>query len=147
MRVRQSVLKAIPGDPEVHPEGFNYNEGDHSLSVGDGLFGSVNPEVLEFEVSGLNVVHSWLRYRMKGGAGRKSSPLDDIRPERWSSAFTTELLELLWVLEDTVAEYPRIAELLAQVVAGECLGRDALPEPPAGLRKPPSGKPAMGSLF
>ena len=58
-----------------------------------------------------------------------------------------ELLELLWVLEATVAEYPRMAELLAQVVAGECLGRDALPEPPAGLRKPPTGRAAMGSLF
>lgn len=140
-------LKAIPGDLEGYPEGFSYNQGDHSLSVGDGLFGPVSPKVFEFEVSGLKVVHSWLRYRMKGGAGRKSSPLDDIRPERWTSQFTTELLELLWVLEATVAEYPRMAELLAQVVAGECLGREALPEPPAGLRKPPSGRPEMGSLF
>ena len=29
---------------------------------------------------------------MRKGAGKKSSPLDDIRPERWTSRFTTELL-------------------------------------------------------
>jgi hypothetical protein len=56
---------------------------------------------------------------MRSGAGRKSSPLDDIRPERWTSQLTEELLELLWVLEATVAMFPALAELLESVVAGE----------------------------
>src|SRR5450756_3131581 len=77
-----------------------------TLHVGGGEFSPVALEVFEFEVSGLKVVQSWLKYRMKKGAGRKSSPLDDIRPDHWTSHFTTELLELLWVLEATLAVYP-----------------------------------------
>ena len=103
------------------------------------MFAPVAPDVCGFEVSGLKVVPSWLGYRMKRGAGRKSSPLDDIRPERWSARFTTELLELLWVLEATVAFYPEQAELLDAVVAGDCLRADDLPLVPAGSRRPPAG--------
>lgn len=54
---------------------------------------------------------------MKDGAGRRSSPLDEIRPERWTPAFTEEFLELLWVLEATVAKYPALESLLDRVVA------------------------------
>jgi Type ISP C-terminal specificity domain len=79
-------------------------------------FAPVGPEVYNFEVSGLKVVQSWLGYRMKKAKGKKSPPLDDIRPEKWTGEFTTELLELLWVLEATVARYPAQAELLAAVV-------------------------------
>ena len=79
----------------------------------------LTPKIYEFEVSGLKVVQSWLGYRMRNGAGRKSSPLDDIRPACWTSAFTTELLELLWVLEATVAVYPEQDSLLKAVIDGE----------------------------
>ena len=88
-------VKAVPGDPDGYPHSFDYNDGTQTLHVGEGAFEPVAPEVFEFEVSGLKVVRSWLKYRMKKGAGRKSSPLDDIRPERWTGQFTTELLELL----------------------------------------------------
>ena len=74
----------------------------------------------EFEVSGLKVVPSWLKYRMKQGAGKKSSPLDALRPVHWTSQFTTELLELLWVLEETVKYYPEQKRLLKAVVATDC---------------------------
>ncbi len=129
--------KPVPGDPDGYPESFRYNDTTQTLHVGDGKFRPVAPEVFEFEVSGLKVVQSWLKYRMKQGAGRKSSPLDDIRPERWTSQFTTELLELLWVLEATVAGYPEQAELLEQVVSGECFQSDELPPVPEEMRKPP----------
>ena len=72
-------------------------------------------EVYNFEVSGLKVVQSWLGYRMKNPKGKKSSPLDKIGPEAWTGDFTTELLELLWILEATISEYPRQAKLLAAV--------------------------------
>jgi hypothetical protein len=52
---------------------------------------------------------------MRDPKGKRSSPLDEIRPERWTGAFTTELLELLWILEATIAEYPRQAKLLTAV--------------------------------
>jgi len=53
--------------------------------------------------------------------GKKSSPLDQIVPETWTGDFTTELLELLWVLEATVDVYPQQAELLKAVVRKKTL--------------------------
>ena len=127
----------VPGDTDGYPETFSYNDETGTLHVGAGEFAPVPPEIFAFEVSGLKVVQSWLKYRMKKGAGRKSSPLDDIRPERWTSLFTTELLELLWVLEATLATYPLQAQLLEEVIAGDCFHADELPEVPDEMRKPP----------
>ncbi|MDP2896738.1 MAG: type ISP restriction/modification enzyme [bacterium] len=140
-------IKAVPGDPDGYPECFDYNDATQTLHVGDGQFRPVAREVFEFEVSGLKVVQSWLKYRMKKGAGKKSSPLDDIRPERWTSQFTTELLELLWVLEATVEGYPGQAKLLGALVAGPCFRADELPEVPEEMRKPPSARPSGDTLF
>ena len=128
---------AIPVDADGYPETFAYNDETRTLYVGAGEFAPVEPELYAFEVSGLKVVQSWLKYRMKKGAGRKSSPLDNIRPERWTSQFTTELLELLWVLEATLAAYPEQAQLLQEVVEGDCFQADELPEVPEEMRRPP----------
>ena len=128
--------KAVPGDANGYPEDFDYNDATRTIRVGEGEFTPVAPEVYGFEVSGLKVVQSWLKYRMKKGAGRKSSPLDDIRPQSWTSRFTTELLELLWVLEETVAGYPAQAELLDAVLEGECFRADELPPVPDEMREP-----------
>ena len=120
-----------------YPEDFEYNESRQTLRVGAGAFGPVRPEVWEFSVSGFQVVKSWLGYRMRKGAGKKSSPLDEIRPTRWTAQFTRELLELLWVLEGTVKRWPKLAELLEAVVAGECFGAQELPEPEVWEREAP----------
>ena len=82
--------------------------------------------------------------RERGGVGRKSSPLDDIRPQRWTAAFTNELLDLLWVLEATVALQPEQARLLDAAAAGDCLTADDLPPVPEELRHPP--KPEAGKV-
>jgi hypothetical protein len=129
-------IKPVPADPDGYPEGFEYNDATRTLHVGNGEFRPVAPEVYEFEVSGLKVVQSWLKYRMKHGGGKKSSPLDDIHPECWTSEFTTELLELLWVLEATLAEYPAQADLLESVIKGSCFNADELPAVPDAARKP-----------
>ncbi len=139
--------KAVPGYSDGYPEDFDYNENTRTLRVGEGEFAPVAPEVFMFEVSGLKVVQSWLKYRMKRGAGKKSSPLDDIRPERWSSQFTTELLELLWVLETTIEGYPEQAKLLEDVISGECFTADELPPVPEQMRKPPKARTAETDLF
>ncbi|MCL6560462.1 MAG: DNA methyltransferase, partial [Firmicutes bacterium] len=144
---KAKCVKAVPGDPDGYPESFEYNDAAQTLRVGDGQFAPVAPQVFEFEVSGLKVVQSWLKYRMKKGAGKKSSPLDDIRPERWTSQFTTELLELLWVLEATVAGYPEQAELLEAVVAGECFRAGELPAVPEWMREPPKRGVQGGGVF
>lgn len=131
-------VKPVPGDAANYPEKYAYNEVTKKLRVGAGEFAPVQPAVYEFEVSGLKVVQSWLRYRMKRGHGRKSSPLDDIRPERWTNQFTTELLELLWVLEATVEQYPAQARLLERVLEGPLFTEDELPTVPEYMRKPPA---------
>ena len=61
-------------------------------------------------------------------------------PERWTSEFTTELLELLWVLETTVEGYPKQQELLESVLAGDCFRADELPGVPDEMRKPPKAQ-------
>jgi hypothetical protein len=139
-------VKPVPGDAAGYPDKYEYNVATKILHVGDGEFAPVAPEVYDFEVSGLKVVQSWLKYRLKKGGGKKSSPLDDIRPERWTGEFTTELLELLWVLEASLAEYPAQAKLLSAVVKGPCFKADELPAVPDAARKPPS-RPAAKGLF
>ena len=139
--------KAVPGDADSYPEAFHYADETQTLHVGAGEFAPVAPAVYRFEVSGLKVVQSWLGYRMKKGAGKKSSPLDDIHPERWTGQFTTELLELLWVLEATLASYPEQACLLDAIIEGPCFQAADLPPVPADMRKPPSAPPVVESLL
>lgn len=138
--------KAVPGDPGGYPESFEYNEPTQTLRVGEGEFRPVAREVFKFEVSGLKVVQSWLKYRMKKGAGKKSSPLDDIRPNRWTSQFTTELLEVLWVLEATLETYPEQEKLLEEVIVGPCFQAKELPPVLPEYRKPPRSS-SVSSLF
>jgi hypothetical protein len=133
-------IKAVPDQQDGYPKEFGFVEESSTLRVGEGEFAPVSRELFEFEVSGLKVVQSWLRYRMKEGAGKKSSPLDDIRPERWTSQFTTELLEMLWVLEATLEGYPEQEALMDAVVKGECFQAAELPTVPEELRGPPKTK-------
>lgn len=131
------VTRAIPDTPEGYPEDHAYDPATRTLRVGGGELGPVSPEVWEFGVSGLRVVKSWLDYRMKEPSGRSSSPLDEIRPERWTIQMTHELLELLWVLEVTIAEQPRGAELLDRVVESDLFESGDLPKPTEEEKKPP----------
>ncbi len=140
-RGKARCVKAVPADHDGYPKSFHYEEPTRTLHVGEGEFSPVAPEVYEFEVSGLKVVQSWLKYRMKNGGGKKSSPLDDIHPECWTSQFTTELLELLWVLEVTVASYPEQAKLLEAITEGDCFTADEMPSVPHYTRKAPSRTP------
>ncbi len=139
-------VKAVPSHTDGYPEAFLYSGATRTLRVGAGEFAPIAPEVYDFDVSGLKVVQSWLKYRMKKGAGKKSSPLDDIRPQRWTSQFTTELLYLLWVLEATVASYPEQAKLLDAVLKGECFRADELPPVPEEMRKAPKAEKSATTL-
>ena len=139
--------KAVPGHVDGYPEVVEYNDTSRTLRVGEGEFSPVAPEIYKFEVSGFMVVRSWLKHRLKRGTGRKSSPLDDIRPECWTSQFTTELLDLLWVLEATVEGYSEQAKLLEAVVAGVWFQVDELPEVSEEMRKPASARAHDDGLF
>ncbi len=127
-------IRIVPQKASGYPEKFSYDAATRTLHVGYGAFAPVSPAVFEFEVSGLKVVQSWLKYRMKKGAGRKSSPLDDIRPESWAGWFSRELLELLWILEKTVAGYPAQETLLKAIVEGDCFQATEFPMPPERMR-------------
>ncbi len=129
-----TLVRAIPTGADAFPREFHYDEGSHELRIGSGVVGPVEPDVWEWSVSGLNVVSSWLGYRMRDGAGRarsSASPLDRLRPEAWPARYTTELLELLWVLEASVSEQPRQTALVDEICDGPLLDVAAILGPGA----------------
>ncbi len=121
--------------PSVMPESFSYHPDTEQLSVGDGIFAPVSPDVWSFEVSGLKVLQSWLGYRMQNSKGRKSSELDNIRPTRWTQS--SELLLLCSILEHTVEVTPQASDLLGRIVNGPLIAAADLPTPTPAQRKPP----------
>lgn len=141
---RARCVQAVPSDSDHYPVKYRYNAAKAELHIGEGdkagLFAPIEADVWEFEVSGLKVVQSWLGYRMARRRGRRSSPLDDIHPERWTAEMSRELLNLLWILEHTLEIYPQQADLLDRILAGPLIKASDLPPPlPADhpLRKPP----------
>ncbi len=141
------IIKGLSSNPAHYPDHYAYDEKVHEIVLGSGRFGPVKPDVWQFEVSGLKVVQSWLGYRMKKRAGKKSSPLDDIRPERWTPKMSDELLELLWVLEATLAMEPQLAAALDKVVSGPCIAVSDLPTSAEAERKAPLVVSTAGGLL
>lgn len=134
---KAQCTKAVSDQESEYPNEYYYEENNKNLHVGDGVFAPVPLEVWQFEVSGLKVVQSWLGYRMKDRSGKKSSPLDDIRPRVWTREFTRELLELLWVLERTTEGYPKQKQFLESVLEGELFTASELPTVPDEAREAP----------
>ena len=133
---------------EQYPVDFSYDPATLILLVGDGEFSPVGTEVLGYSISGLQVVRSWLNRRKLNGSGHKSSLLDEIRPEHWE--FTEELLELLWVLEATLALQPEGAALLHEVCSSDLFTQNELPTPSTEECQSPrtaaAGKQQLGLL-
>ena len=125
-----------------YPEICSYDAKTQVLRVGDGEFAPVQPEVWDYSVSGLQVVKAWLDRRKLNPSGKKSSPLDNIRPERWE--FAEELLELLWVLEATIRLQPEGAALLEKVCASDLFLAEELPQPKPEERQPPHRAAGVG---
>lgn len=132
---KAQIKTGTPTEAEYYPEDFSYEADTQELQVGKGVFSNVASEVWSFSVSGLQVVKSWLDYRKKDRAGKKSSKLDDIRPSGWQ--FDEELLDLLWVLEATIARQPQATALLAKVCNGDLFSAHDFPKPTAQERKGP----------
>jgi len=129
----------VSAAPDDYPENFAYNPTTCTLRVGDGEFGHVAPALMDYSVSGLRVVESWLRYRMKNPSGRSSSALDAIRPASWSDKLSTELQQLLWTLEASLELEARGAALLAQILSAPLLGASEFPAPTPEERRAPNG--------
>jgi predicted helicase len=142
------IIKGVSDSPTEYPETYSFEPDPGEITIGTGRIGPVSTQVWEFEVSGLKVVQSWLSYRMKKRGGKKSSPLDLIRPERWTARMSEEFLELLWVLEATLDMEPDLQVQLDKIVAGPCFTSAELPEPLEGERKAPgAGTSAAGGLL
>ncbi len=114
-------LNAISGNANGYPNSLEYDAATKTLTIGTGTFGPIDSDVWNYSCSGLQVVRSWVESRLKDGSGKRTSPLDDIRPSTWSAAFTSELLELLWILEHTLSLAQKQVILLQKVVASNQL--------------------------
>ena len=144
---KATTIKGVSSEPEDYPAEYSYDFAKRELTVGDGRFGPVIAGVWEFEVSGLKVVRSWLGYRMRKRKGKRSSPLDDIRPKRWTARMSDELLELLWVLEATLRLEPKLERAVNSAVSGPCFDAAELPAPEPWERKAPTAKGVTGDLL
>ena len=142
-RIPQGTARCKVGTPataEAYPESFFYDGQKEELTVGTGVFEQVRSEVWKFSVSGLKVVESWLGYRMKKRSGKKSSPLDDIRPALWQ--FDDELLQLLWVLDATIDRLPALGALFEELLKTEHFTATDFPTPSGAERQGPKTRGA-----
>lgn len=132
----RATATPLPRSP--YPAHFNYARSTQTLHIGTSLIiNNLAPEVYTYEVSALKILPSWLGYRMQRPRGRASSPLDAIRPTAWTDDLTTELLELVWTLEHSLALHTLQADLLTRILAAPRLAAADLPRPTDADRRPP----------
>lgn len=108
------------------PETKTYDRESETLTIGDGTFGPVPPEVEAYEVGGKNVLKAWFDYRKSPPGGKKTSPLDHIHTDTWPGEWTSELLDLLSVLRRLVELEPDLSGLLGEILAAPLLTREGL---------------------
>lgn len=155
MRTNPPIVRVgIPDTEERMPERIKYEGSTQTLHVGDGEIASVTPEIWNYKVSGMRVVKHWFDYRKKKPAGKRGSPLNDTVATIWTSAMTTELLELLNMLGRCVELEPRQDSLLEQIANGPLITTSdlaaggVLPVPPSArtvLKMHPQGDPLFGA--
>lgn len=134
------------------PSDVTYDEKNQQLLVGDGVVAGVRKDVMEYSVSGMEVVWKWLRYRTAKGAGRaasSSNPLDQIRATKWPDDWNDELIELLTVLTVTLDKHPAQGKLLDAICDGPLIPASELPTPSDAERKEPKAPKvnSTGKLF
>ncbi len=146
--------KAMPSRLPDGRQDIKYDSATETLRVADGILAGVPAGVWAFEVSGMSVIAKWLGYRMAKPAGRaasSSSPLDHIRPLTWSPEWSSELVEIVAAIRETLSLIPRGIALLDEILAGPLVAADELPPVPDALRKPPRSSvpaaPPEGTLF
>ena len=96
--------RAIPSTPEDFPNELRYDAAARRLFIGKGYVDNVSQAMVDYDVSGMNVLTQWFSYRKKDrrrpiiGDRRPPSPLSDIQPDHWLAEYTSDLLDLLHVL-------------------------------------------------
>ncbi|WP_062208314.1 type ISP restriction/modification enzyme [Demequina oxidasica] len=118
-----------------------------TLRVADGVLTGIPEAVWTFEVSGMKVIPKWLGYRMvkpAGKAGSSRSPLDKIRPTAWAPEWSTELVEVVSAIKQTLALIPDGVTLLEDIISGPLISANELPPVPLALRQPPKVRASIG---
>ena len=114
------------------PETMSYDAARRRINIGKGYVDNVGPEVWAYDVSGMNVLSQWFSYRKRDrsrpiiGDRRSPSPLSDIQSDHWLPEYTSDLIDLLNVLELTVALHPKQAALLDEILAAPIVDLDTL---------------------
>lgn len=112
---------AIPSTPEDFPNEMRYDTSG-KLFVGTGYVENVTQAMVDYDVSGMNVLKQWFSYRKKDrrrpiiGDRRPPSPLSDMRPDHWLAEYTSDLLDLLHVLGRLVALEPQQTTVLDDIL-------------------------------
>ncbi|WP_404434200.1 N-6 DNA methylase [Microbacterium lacus] len=103
------------------PERLDYDIARQEILIGGGRFGPVSQEVYEYAVGGRSVVKSWVDYRAKAPAGKRTSPLDEIVPSAWEPEWSHDLVEVLTVLTRLIELESAQGELLSQILESALL--------------------------
>jgi hypothetical protein len=118
---RPMIAVPIPDSPDKYPDDdILYDATTQTLHIGGGRIAPVGQAVIDYGVSGMNVLRKWYGYRRRTRpkSHGQQSVLDDIRPTSWPSAYTTDLVELLRVLTLVTDLEPDQADLLESVMTG-----------------------------
>lgn len=99
------------------PTGVVFDASAQEIQLGAGRFGPVTEAMFNYEVGGRNVLKSWVGYRSKEAAGKRTSALDDIQSTEWAHAWTVELIELLTALRRLTDLEADQASALSDVMA------------------------------
>jgi hypothetical protein len=123
---------AIPDDPEHMPDAIHYDSGSRRLHIGAGFVERVEPAVWNYNVSGKQVILHWFSYRKKNrdrpliGDRRPPSLLAFIQPDHWLAEYTSELINLLNILQLLVDLEPQQHDLLTRIGKAKLISRAEL---------------------
>lgn len=136
------------------PDKLHYEASTGMLEVGEGRFGPVAREVVDYEIGGVNVLKQWFGYRKQNPNGRVASDLDRINPTKWVAEWSTQLLEILSVLTQLIELHKLQTKVLEQIVAAPTIGMDELetagvkwPSDAEGSKDRAVRETAVGTLF
>ncbi len=149
-RLRVAVMERIPSSLPKTVKDIAYDASSDRLTIADGYVTGVSPAVWGYAVGSWPVLKRWLEHRTFEGRGKRTSELNDIRPDQWDPAWTAELLDLIGVLHAMIELQPEVDVLLDAVLAGPLVAASDLPTTSPEERKPPdtiATRPEAGTLF
>jgi hypothetical protein len=116
------------------PDGIEYDQDTRRLIIGaegspgiPGVVENVSPEMWAYTMGDkVPVIRRWFDYRRKKPRRKRTSPLDDINPRRWTAQFDDEFLDLLNVIGRCTALEPQQDRLLTQICSGPLINVEDL---------------------